>query len=161
MASSDVLSALAQVVPVLATALGGPLAGLATKVLGEVAGLVPSDLSKPVTGLDKDLLVNAENEFVLRCRQLGIDEAAIHQKDRESARAREQQVGGYANPILAAVVLVGFLLGAWWVLTGRLTIGADAGMVGAVIGYMSAKADQVVSYYFGSSAAQDHNLLKA
>jgi hypothetical protein len=41
------------------------------------------------------------------------------------------------------------------VLLGKVTGISDpvaAGMIGTLIGYVSAKADQVVSYYFGSSA---------
>jgi hypothetical protein len=52
----------------------------------------------------------------------------------------------------------GFFWIVWMVLSGRvkdLTDPVMIGMVGTLIGYASAKADQVVSYYFGSSAGSD------
>lgn len=71
---------------------------------------------------------------------------------------RRAYVGGQAVPILAFVVMAGFLFIVWWLMSGHLTIGADLGLVGTVVGYVSAKADMVISYYFGSSAGQDHTL---
>jgi hypothetical protein len=55
---------------------------------------------------------------------------------------------------LAALVIVGFLVCVWFVLTGQakgLNDPAIAATIGTLIGYVSAKADQIVSYYFGSS----------
>jgi hypothetical protein len=56
--------------------------------------------------------------------------------------------GNRATPRwLAGIIVGGFLGMVWYVLSGKA-----AGMIGTLIGYVSAKADQVVSYYFGSSA---------
>jgi len=44
----------------------------------------------------------------------------------------------------------------FYILSGNvkgLTDPVTVGMIGTLIGYASAKADQVVSYYFGSSAS--------
>lgn len=55
--------------------------------------------------------------------------------------------------ILAILIVVGFFFIVYVVVTGKMT-SSDPNllvMIGSVIGYASAKADQVVSYYFGSS----------
>ncbi len=58
--------------------------------------------------------------------------------------------------MLATVVIGGFLFCVYAVLSGYITDLKDpmiATLVGTMIGYTSAKADQIVSYYFGSSAS--------
>lgn len=55
--------------------------------------------------------------------------------------------------VLAVLIIVGFFLVVYLVITGKMS-NADPNllvMIGSVIGYSSAKADQVVSYFFGSS----------
>ena len=109
-----------------------------------VQNATPEDFAK---------IKEAEYTFKLDMKQLDIDLENIHSGDRASARTREEKVGGYANPILAGIVILGFFLTVLHVLTGGLDTmsGTQASLVGTLIGYVSAKADQVVSYYFGSS----------
>jgi hypothetical protein len=48
-----------------------------------------------------------------------------------------------------------FIWAVWAVLSGYVQGMSDpaiVGIIGTLIGYVSAKADQVVSYYFGSSS---------
>lgn len=53
--------------------------------------------------------------------------------------------------LLAFVVMGAFVAMAMGVLFGYAV--ADSTVAGTVIGYMSAKAEQVISFYFGSSAS--------
>jgi hypothetical protein len=151
------------VAPTLATALGGPLAGVAvstisTAVLGKPDGS-EEEVAAVVAAGGADGLVklkDAENTFNIRMKELGVDVERIHANDRDSARQREAKTGDVWTPrILAATVVGGFLAMVASVLLGKVTGITDptaAGMIGTLIGYVSAKADQVVSYYFGSSA---------
>ena len=151
------------VAPMLGTALGGPLGGAAAGyVTRAIFGDDTSKTAKDAAALIKAgnltpeqlaALKAAENDFVIEMERLGIRREEIAAGDRASARNREAQVGGYANPILAGVVVAGFFAVCAAVISGHA--GADpatATLVGTVVGYASAKADQVVSYYFGSSA---------
>ena len=52
--------------------------------------------------------------------------------------------------MLAYTIIFAFVAMAFSVLFGTMT--AESTLAGAVIGYLSAKAEQVVAYYFGSSA---------
>lgn len=151
------------VAPGLATALGGPLAGAAVQtisqaVLGKPDGTEEEVAAVVVSGGTDALLKikEADNAFTVKMKELGVDLERIHQADRDSARNREVRTGDVWTPrLLAATIVGGFLAMVAAVLLGKVTGITDpiaAGMIGTLIGYVSAKADQVVSYYFGSSA---------
>ena len=151
------------VAPGLATALGGPLAGAAVQtisqaVLGKPDGTEEEVATAVVSGGTDALLKikEADNAFTVKMKELGVDIEKVHQADRDSARNREVRTGDVWTPrVLAATIVGGFLAMVAAVLLGKVTGITDpiaAGMIGTLIGYVSAKADQVVSYYFGSSA---------
>ena len=156
----DLKHVIGTVAPTVATALGGPLAGGAVKLLTSVFGLnedaSEKDIIEAVTAASPETLARLkekELEFKTRLAELGVELERLDVQDRDSARKREQAVGGYANPLLAAVILSGFFAAVFAVLGGYVQQDAAmVGMVGTLIGYVSAKADQVVSYYFGSSS---------
>ena len=151
------------VAPGLATALGGPLAGAAvqtisTAVLGKPDG-TEEEVAIAVASGGADALLKlkeAENAFAIKMKEIGVDLEKVHANDRADARGREVKTGDIWTPrILAATIIGGFLAMVASVLLGKVSGIADpvaAGMIGTLIGYVSAKADQVVSYYFGSSA---------
>lgn len=150
--------------PALATALGGPLAGVAVKQIGNallgkpdakedevaaaVAGATPADLIK---------LRELDQQFAEQMANAGIRLEEIAAADRASARAREITAHDSWTPrILAGVIVGGFLATCYMVLTGYVAGLKDpmvSGIVGTLIGYVSAKADTVISYYFGSSSS--------
>ena len=151
------------VAPTIATALGGPLAGLAVRtlsntLLGHENGS-EDEISAALSGASGDQLVRlreADVNFQTTMKSLDVDLERIAAQDRTSARQRETITGDVWTPrVIAAMVLGGFLFSVAWVLTGQvkgLTDPVIVGIIGTLIGYVSAKADQVVSYYFGSSA---------
>lgn len=150
------------VAPALATALGGPLAGMATQaisnaVLGSPDG-TEEEIATALASSSPDTLIKlkqANLEFSAKIKELDVDLERIAQMDRADARQREIQTNDPWTPrILGATIIAGFFAAMWAVLSGEIK-GMDAtemALVGAVIGYASAKADQVVSYVFGSSA---------
>lgn len=155
----DLKGVIGNVAPSIATALGGPLAGGAVKLLTSALGLSndakPKDIMAAVTHADPETIARikeAELDFQKRMAELEVDLEKISAQDRDSARKREQAVGGWANPVLAGLVIGGFFAAVWAVLGGYVVADTvNAGMIGTLVGYVSAKADQVVSYYFGSS----------
>lgn len=159
----DWKATLGAVAPGIATALGGPLAGLAAQAVVEALGL-PAGSGEPeiaqamqrATPADLLALKQAEQAFELRMEELGVQKYGIDQADRDSARRRQMATGDKAPEILAFVIVAGFLGTVYAVLAGYVDGLKDpltATLVGTLIGYVSAKADQVVSYYFGSSAS--------
>lgn len=162
------------VLPTLATALGGPLAGIAAAFFGEKLGLedkTVSAVTAAISGATPEQLVQMkmiDAELQKYFAGLEIDLEKIAQADRSSAREREAKTGDSTTPrVLATVIVGGFLSMVYMVLSGYVAGLKDptiAGMIGTLIGYVSAKADQVVSYYFGStagSAAKTAAMVKA
>ena len=156
----DVIGAVA---PTIATALGGPLAGAAVKTLSNVLlgheNGSESDLSAAIGTASPDTLAQikkAETDFQVRMRELEIDVDRISAADRDSARKRESSTGDFWTPrVIGGLTLLAFIWSVWAILSGYvqgLTDPAIVGIIGTLIGYVSAKADQVVSYYFGSSS---------
>lgn len=85
----------------------------------------------------------ADQQFAIEMKKLDIRLEEIEAGDRASARARE----------IAQGLLGGFFGTVYWALTGNIPTDPNKlTMIGMVIGYVSVKADQVVAYFFGSSA---------
>jgi len=156
----DIVSAVA---PILGSAIGGPVGGLAARALSQAVLGKPDasekELATAIEGASPETLLKlkqADQDFKLRMEELDIDLERIHQQDRSSAREREARTGDSWTPrVLASVVLAGFMGTVFMVLAGFVDGLMDpmaASLIGTLIGYVSAKADQVVSYYFGSSA---------
>ena len=154
---SDWKNIIASVAPTLATALGGPLAGMAVKaisgaVLGHengtekelqavLAGATPDDLLK---------LKNADQEFELKMAELGVNLEKIAADDRNSARDLQKSTKSKIVPVLAGLTVAGFFGVVFWALSLNITL--ESTLLGFVLGQVSTKAEQVYNYYFGSSA---------
>ncbi len=164
MGKFDWKSIVGSVAPTLATAFGGPLAGMAVKTLATQFLGKPDATAKEVEAA----ILSAEPQSLLRLKEIdlefkklvtdaGIQLEKIASEDRADARNREIQTHDSWTPrVLAALVVGGFLWSVYAVLSGyvhELKDPTTATMVGTMIGYVSAKADQIVSYYFGSSAS--------
>jgi hypothetical protein len=152
------------VAPTIATALGGPLAGMAVKAIAtSILGKPEAsedEVAAAVLAGDPALLLQlkqCEADFNKALVDAGVQIEKIAAEDRTSARRREVDAHDSWTPrILAATVIGGFLGCVYSVLAGHVQGMHEplvAGLVGTLIGYTSAKADQVISYYFGSSAS--------
>ena len=159
----DLLKIVGAVAPTLATAIGGPLGGMAMQVVSSVLGL-PTDSSekdvekalKQATPEQLLALKQADNDFAVRMKELDIDLERIAASDRDSARRREAQVRDWMPRVLAFVVVAGFMATVFLVLLGYVDGMKDplmATTTGTIIGVVSAKCEQVVAYYFGSSSS--------
>jgi hypothetical protein len=159
----DWKAAVSTVAPTLGTMLGGPLAGTAISAILAVFGLdggsSEAQIAKAVQNATPEqlLALKAEdNRHAEAMEKLGLDREAVAAGDRDSARKREEKVKDWTPRVLAAVVVGGFLGTVYMVLAGYVDGLKDpmtATLTGTLIGYVSAKADQVISYYFGSSAS--------
>ena len=149
----------ATVAPTLATALGGPLAGVAVSALSEALLGRPDGAEAEVavalsTGGADALakLKQAEQAFQTRMKELDIDVDKLHQADRANAREREAKTGDTLTPrLLALLVTCGFFgVLAWLLAVGKPVDGGDALLV--MLGALGGAWASVVAYYFGSSA---------
>ena len=150
------------VAPAIATALGGPLAGLGVSALAGALdlgeGASEEDVARVLAHPTPEQLLalkRAEMDFTARLKELDIDLERLAVADRSSARRREAATGDSWTPRLLAVLTLGLFGGCvWWAFTSDMSTldAAQSGIIGGVIGYASAKADTVVGYYFGGSA---------
>lgn len=154
------------VAPALATVLGGPLAGTAVKILGETLlgnkEATPEKIEEIIkAGLSSEDLINlkkADQEFQVKMKSLDLDFEKIDLTDRGSARDREKVLGRWASlgvNSIGVFILAGFFAVVYWVLNEDMSTNRTDPdklvLIGALVGYVSAKADQVVAYFFGSS----------
>lgn len=143
------------VAPTLATALGGPLAGVAVGALAKALGLADSSEAaveqamKNATPADLLALKQAEHAFQLEMKKLALRPEELEVQDRVSARAMHAVTKDGLLPYLAFFVVGTFCAVTAAVLFGAMKVEAVIG--GTLIGYLSAKAEQVLSFYFGST----------
>src|SRR5437879_6583749 len=118
----DWKSLISSVAPTLATALGGPLAGMAVQAIGGALGLsdtTEDKLSAALAGAKPDELLKlkqADQEFAEKMKSLDIDLAKLEVEDRTSARqlviqgrARTPAVLSYFVVIMTALIY-GYLI---------------------------------------------------
>lgn len=177
MADFDWKKLVGGIAPVLGTALAGPLAGaaiaeLAGALLGNKdaseADVITELSSGRLTGEQVVAIKQAANAFDIRMRELDIDvlkinaaaDAALIQ-DTSDAR---HTFGANENVFVLGCIILGafgilmglVLTGCFFLMTGRVTVDPGtlavcAGLIGTVVGYVAANAQQVVSFFYGSS----------
>lgn len=160
-------SILGTVAPVIAAAVGGPLAGSAVTAIEGALGLhlegvpVAKKLDAIATAVANaspaDLLAlkQADQQFQAKMAELGFADAEALEKlsddDRASARAREIAVKDWTPRALALGTT-----GAFWgmlVYIARWPIPAEShDIVVAMVGVLGAGWMGVMTYFFGSSA---------
>jgi hypothetical protein len=157
------------VAPALATALGTPLAGTAVKVLSDVFLGVPDAPASAVESAVLNATPNqllalktADQEYALKLKELEIDLEKTYIKDTNDARlahASDQRVFwlGVAILLTFAGAVTGVLYSAHQILLTGMQI-ADPGtaavvftLIGTLVGYVAANAQQVIGFFFGSS----------
>lgn len=141
------------VAPTIATALGSPLAGMATSTILKTLGI---ESEKQIEEAVKDpeallKLKQAENIFTAQMKELDIKLDEIIMKDKDSARQREIAVKDKTPQILAYA----YTLGYFTILGVTFKFGVPENgkeMINILIGILSAAQVGIIQYYFGSSA---------
>ena len=151
-------SLLGSIAPTFATALGGPMAGMAVKALSG-ALLGHEDATEADIGLamanasPSDILKvkEADNAFKLEMGRIGVDLEQIAANDRSDARAMNTATKDNAPKLLATVIVIGFFATLYTI--AFVTIPDSAIQpVSILLGALTAMLTQVGNYYFGSSA---------
>ena len=104
---------LKSIAPTLATALGGPLAGLAVNAISSALGIDPEKVQDTISSgkLTADQIASiqqAELALKARAQELGLDFAKLAVDDRKSARELQATTRSFIPPALAILVTVGF-----------------------------------------------------
>ena len=145
---------LRQIAPTIATALGGPLAGLAVDAISKAVGIDPKDVNKTIADgkLTADQIAQiktAELAMAARAQELGLDFEKIAVDDRKSARQMQATTQSWIPGLMAIAVTVGF----FGILIGLMTEHfktSDALML--MLGSLGTAWTGIIAFYFGSSA---------
>lgn len=145
------------VAPTVATALGGPLAGMATSkilsALGLKDGCEDDDILLSMQNPENLLKIKElEKDFKVEMKKLDIEFEKLHSSDRDSARKREASVKDITPAILSFLITAGFFGAVYVVMTGIMPPDIDKIIAGSLLGTLGTAWIAVVSYYFGSSA---------
>lgn len=157
---------LKQIAPTIATALGGPLAGLAVDAISKAVGIDPKDVNKTIAEgkLTADQIAQiktAELAMAARAQEMGLDFEKIAVDDRKSARQMQSTTQSWIPGIMAIAVTLGF----FGILVGLMTEHfktSDALML--MLGSLGTAWTGIIAFYFGSSAgsqAKDQLLHKS
>ena len=118
-----ILNLVRTVAPSIASAVGGPLAGMATRAISDALLGKPDgteqELEKAVASATPEQLLalkKAEQEFAVKMRELDIDLERISNEDRDSARNREVSLRDWTPRVLAGLITVGYFGVLFWML---------------------------------------------
>ena len=149
---------LATVAPSIATAIGGPMGGVAARIaldaLGiEAEGDSEKQLEKFVTFADPSILLQlkkAEHSFQVEMKRLDIDFKKVSADDRDSARKREMEVKDRTPQILAFMLLITYAFVQSYFLMYDIPVG-NKDFILRSLGTMDGILIAMITYYFGSS----------
>ncbi len=145
---------LSAVAPTIATALGGPLAGLAVEAVSKAMGVKPEEVQKVISQgkMSADqiaALQQAELQLQSQAQEMNLDFAKVAAADRNSARVMQAQVKSYIPATLALLVTAGFFGILYMLMTGVEKINPELGIM---LGSLGTAWIQIVTFYFGSSS---------
>jgi hypothetical protein len=145
------------VAPTIATAIGGPVAGMAVKalstaLLGHADGS-ENDITTALANATPDQIAairKADNDFKVQMETLKIDLVKIATEDRASARNMAAATQSYTPSVLSYVTVVCWAVIQYYLFTHII----DASMrelIARVLGTLDGALMLVLSFWFGSS----------
>lgn len=150
------LQVLKAVAPTLALAVGGPFGPIAAAAIHVALGTTDDKDAEAAllsaTPAQLTALKTAEQDFVVKMRDLDIKEEQLVFEDRANARAREIAVRDYTPQVIAGGVIVVTLIINWLLFTKGIPPGLPEIAVGRLLGTWDSALMLVLSYYFGSSS---------
>ena len=145
---------LKQIAPTIATALGGPLAGLAVDAVSKAIGIDSKDVQSTISEgkLSAEQIASikqAEIAMAARAQELGLDFEKLAVDDRKSARDMQEKTQSWIPGAMAIIVTVGF----FGILIGLMmeTLKTSEALM-LMLGSLGTAWTGIIAFYFGSSA---------
>ena len=146
------------VAPLAIPALTGPAAPIAAGIIKKVMGdttMTDDKLVDAITAAASDpdqlsKLRQIQADLEKHEADTGVRFVELDAQDRADARAREVSLKDPTTRVLAFTIVGAFITIIVGVLLGYAHV--ESALAGTLVGYISAKTEQVVAYYFGSSA---------
>ena len=146
---------LKQIAPTIATALGGPLAGMAVSAISKAIGVDEEKVGDLISSnkLSAEQIAQvklAEIELQKQAQELGLNFEKLEVEDRKSARDMQSATRSMMPPLLAGAVTVGFF--SIMVMMFFNKIDANNPAILMMLGSLGTAWTGIIAYYFGSSA---------
>ena len=154
---------IASVAPTIATAIGGPVAGMAVKalstaLLGHSDG-TEDDIKTALANATPDQIASLkkiEADFKIQMKSLDINLEKIAADDRNSARQMAISTHDLTPRVLAVIVVICYGLAQYYMFTHVIEASMRE-LVARVLGTIDGALMLVLSYYFGSSHQHSSN----
>jgi len=145
---------LEQIAPTIATALGGPLAGMAVSAVAKAIGCAPDEVQNVISSgkLTAEQVASiqlAELELKKQAQAMNLDFAKLGAEDKKSARDMQIATKSWIPPVMALGVTVGFFGILAGLMYGQIQ---HAPQIDIMLGSLGTAWTGIISFYFGSSA---------
>lgn len=145
------------IVPTLGAAVGGPLGGMATKVIADALGCGESEkeIEKAINNATPEQLMElkkAERDFEVQMKELDVDVFALETADKQDARNHFSKDW---TARLVGLVVVGGFMGYIFLVTLQPPEQNSEALINLVLGYLGGLASAIISFYFGASQHQE------
>jgi len=149
------MSWLEQVAPTIATALLGPLGGLAVTTLSKVLGVDEKDVQGVIDSgkMSAEQIAQikiAEIEFQKQTQELGLNFEKLATDDRKSARDMQIATNSFVPPMLSILVVTAWGVIQYFLLTHVIATEMREIII-RVLGTLDGALMLILSFYFGSS----------
>jgi hypothetical protein len=146
---------LKQIAPTVATALGGPLAGMAVSAISKAIGVDEDKVedliaNNKLTSEQVAQIKMAEIELAKQAQELGLNFEKLEVEDRKSAREMQATTRSMMPPLLASAVTVGFFGIVVMMFFNQVDSNNPAILM--MLGSLGTAWTGIIAYYFGSSA---------
>ena len=150
-------SVIGAVAPTLGTALGGPMGGMAAKMISEVLGVPnnPKAIEKAMAEATPEQMLElkkVEQDFEVKMKELEVDVFALETADIQDARGKFSK--DWTARIIGVAVVGGFM-GYIFLVTLQPPEQNSEALINLVLGYLGGLASAIISFYFGASNKQD------
>jgi len=147
---------LKSIAPTIATAMGGPLAGMAVEAISKAIGVDPSEVQNTINSgkMSADqiaALQQAELALKARAQEMGLDFEKLAVADRSSARQMQISTGSFVPPTLSIMIVVAWSAVQYFLLTHVIDPSMRE-LIARVLGTLDGALMLVLSFYFGSSS---------
>ena len=147
------------IAPTIAAGMGGPLAGMAAKVIAEKLGCDPTPQAietafETVTPVQLAEIKKAELKFEADMKALDVDLLALEVKDKQDARKH------FARDWTAksiGLIMVLFFCSYIAMVTIMPPEQNSMELINLVLGYLGGLVSAVISFYFGASNSESGN----
>jgi cation transporter-like permease len=142
------------IAPTIATALGGPLAGMAVSAVSKAIGCDPDEVQNIISNgkLTAEQVASiqlAELELKKQAQSMNLDFAKLTAEDKKSAREMQIATRSWIPPVMALGVTCGFFGILFGLMYGQIQ---HAPQIDIMLGSLGTAWTGIISFYFGSSA---------